>query len=268
MNRTFGCIFTTAAFAMLCATPAMAQDERDERPLIVSVGVGPQLQPEYPGSDEYSLQPLFGGHVRREGDPIPARGPDDGFGFSLTGRNGPIEIGPMLQFQGKRKQEDVGAAVGDVDFTIEPGLFVNVKLGDNFRLRAEGRRGFGGHEGWVGDLGADLFVRGGTETVFSIGPRLRLADDEYMNAYFGVTPAQAIVSGVPAFSPDGGVKSVGAMAGITHQISRSFGIFGYAGYDRLVGDAADSPIVQQFGSRDQFSGGIALYYSFRMRNPF
>ena len=28
------------------------------------------------------------------------------------------------------------------------------------------------------------------------------------------------------------------------------------------------PIVQQFGSRDQFAGGIALYYSFRMRNPF
>ena len=31
-------------------------------------------------------------------------------------------------------------------------------------------------------------------------------------------------------------------------------------YDRLIRDAADSPIVRQLGSRDQFSGGIALTY--------
>jgi outer membrane protein len=54
------------------------------------------------------------------------------------------------------------------------------------------------------------------------------------------------------------------MAGITHQLSRSFGIYGYAGYDRLIGDAADSPIVRLRGSPDQFSGGVALYFSFNL----
>jgi MipA family protein len=268
MIRTFSLLLACAA--ALAAAPAAAQDNEpeEERPLIVSFGIGPQILPDYPGADSYGLNPLFGGGARREGDPLPARTPDDGFGFSLTGRGGPIEIGPVLHFQGKRDEEDVGAPVGDVDFTVEPGLFVNVNLSDSLRLRLEGRRGIGGHEAWVGDIGADLFLRDGLDTLFSIGPRLRLADDEWMDAYFGVTPAGAGATGLPAFDPEGGVRAVGVQAGFTHQFSRSWGVYAYAGYDRLVGDAENSPIVRAFGSPDQFSGGVTLFYSFRMRDPF
>lgn len=256
------------AAAAFIAMPAAAQTApaEDERPLIATFGVGPQFLPEFPGAEDFSLNPLVGVFVRREGDPIPGRAPDDGFGFSLTGRGGPIEIGPVVHFQSEREEEDVGAPVGNVDFTVEPGVFVNVNVSPAFRLRFEGRRGVGGHDAFLGDVGADLFLRGGTDTLFSIGPRLRLADDDWMDAYFAVTPAAALASGLPVYDPEGGIRSVGAMAGLTHQFSRSFGIYAYAGYDRLVGDAADSPIVRAFGSQDQFSGGIALTYSFR--SPF
>jgi outer membrane protein len=267
MIRTF-CLSLAAAAAMLATTPASAQPENgDEDVLIVSFGAGAQFLPEYPGADDYAIAPLFGGHVRRPGQPIPARAPDDGFGISLTGRGGTIELGPMIQFQGKRDPGDVGANVDEVDFTFEPGVFANLLVSDRLRLRAEARRGFGGHEGWIGDIGADAFFRPGPETMISIGPRLHLADEEYMESYFGITPAESARTGIPVFTPDGGVKSVGAMFGITHQLSRRLGFFAYAGYDRLVGDAADSPIVRSFGSEDQYSAGIALYLSFRMRNP-
>lgn len=255
-----------AAASAFAAAPAFAQDdEEDDRRMIISFGAGAQFLPEYPGADELKLQPLFTGGARREGDPIQARAPDDGFGFSLTGRGGAIEIGPLIQFQGERKQEDVGALVGDVDFAFEPGVFVNFNASDSLRFRLEARRGFDGHEGYLGDVGVDVFVRPGPNTVFSIGPRVRLADEEYMQTYYGVAPG---VPGVPAFTPDGGVRAVGAVAGITHEFGRSFGIYGYAGYDRLIGDAADSPIVQQFGSEDQFSVGLALFFNFRVRSPF
>lgn len=263
----FSLAAATVLVPLLPVPPALAQ-ERDDRERIVSFGVGPQLRPSYPGSDAYELGPLFGGHVRREGEPLRARAPDDGPGFSLTGRGGVVEIGPVLNFEGKRDADDVGAAVGDIDFTFEPGVFANLNLADNVRLRIEGRRGIGGHEGWVGDIGADLIARRGIDTLFTVGPRVRLADSEWMRTYFGVTPAVAGATGLPAFAPEGGIKAIGAVAGLTHQISRSVGVYAYAGYDRLVGDAADSPIVTRFGSADQFSGGIALYYSFRMRSPF
>jgi outer membrane protein len=54
------------------------------------------------------------------------------------------------------------------------------------------------------------------------------------------------------------------LAGVTQQISRSFGVYGYAGYERLMGDAADSPIVQSFGSENQFLAGLALFFSFNI----
>jgi outer membrane protein len=44
-------------------------------------------------------------------------------------------------------------------------------------------------------------------------------------------------------------------------------MFGYARYERLVGDAADSPIIRSsFGSRDQVSAGVGLSYSFTIGN--
>ena len=58
------------------------------------------------------------------------------------------------------------------------------------------------------------------------------------------------------------MQSVGAAAGFIRQLDRRWSVHGYARYDRLVGDAADSPIVRAYGSRDQFSGGLAMSYTF------
>ena len=58
------------------------------------------------------------------------------------------------------------------------------------------------------------------------------------------------------------ISAVGAAAGYIKQLTPRWGIYSYARYDRLVGDAAASPIVRRFGSRDQISGGLALTYTF------
>ena len=257
-----------AALTAFAAAPALAQDEPNEERMIISFGAGVQFTPEFPGADKLQLGPLFTGGARREGEPIPGRAPDDGFGFSLIGRGGRVEFGPMIAFQGERDEDDVGVPIGDVDFAFEPGIFVNINASDRLRLRAEARRGFDGHEGWQGDLGMDYFIRPDESSVISIGPRLRLADAEYMQTYFGVTPAQAVATGLPAFEADGGVRAIGIVAGLNRDLSRNFGIYAYAQYDRLIGDAANSPIVRQFGSENQFAAGIALYFNFRVRNPF
>jgi outer membrane protein len=249
-----------AAAAALSASPAAAQQE--ERPLILSIGGGAQILPQYPGAEDYEFSPLFTGFARREGDPIPLRTPDDGFGFTLF-EAGAVEVGPLIQFQSERDEDDVGLPVGDVDFTIEAGAFVNINLGPNFRLRLEGQKGIGGHEGLVGTVAADFAIRPNVDTLFTIGPRLRFNDDDYADAYFRVPPA-AIASGVPPYDPDGGLRAIGAVAGVTHQFTRRFGVYGYAGYDRLVGDAADSPIVRFTGSENQFSAGLALFFSFNV----
>lgn len=269
MIRSLGPLVAAACF--LVATPAFAQGSGQDGgsdDLTIAIGGGVQILPRYPGADNYTIAPMAAGFVRHDGDPIPFRGPDDGFGFSLTGRGGVIELGPLVEFQAKREEEDAGRAIGDVPFTIEAGVFVNLNLTNAIRARAEIRRGIGGHDSFLGDFGFDLAARSGTETIFTVGPRIRVADEDYMRRYYGVTPAVSAVTGLAPYQPDGGLRAVGVIASVTHQLSPSFGLYGYAGYDRLVGDAANSPIVTTLGSRSQFSGGLALYYSFRMRNPF
>ena len=258
-----------ASFTALAATPAAAQDEEGEGSnWILSLGAGGRIGPKYPGADNYGIgpMPIFG--LRREGAPLPFEAPDEGTGFGFLGDDSAFDFGPAVQFQNKRQEEDVGAPVGDVGFTVEAGAFAQVSLGDNFRLRAEGRRGIGGHDGWVGDLFADFVLRDDDTYVFSIGPRARWGDDNYHDAYFSVTPAVAVAAGLPVYDAEGGIHSVGAVAGLTYMLSRDWGLYGFAGYDRLVGDAADSPIVQAFGSRNQYSAGIGVFYSFNVGDLF
>ena len=143
--------------------------------------------------------------------------------------------------------------------TVEVGGFVEYLPSETIRLRADLRKGLGGHEGLVGSIGADRIWRDGDRYVFSIGPRVLFSSARFQEAYFGVDSAAALASGLPAYRPDGGVYAVAAARGCRTN-SVPAGAFGFARYERLVGDAADSPIVRDLGSRNQLSGGIGLSY--------
>jgi outer membrane protein len=251
-----------ATSTLLIASPANAQDGGGGH--TVTVGMGAQSFAKYPGSDSYSLypMPIFG--FRREGAPMPFQAQDEGIGIGLLGQDSRFNFGPSIALRSKREQDDVGAPVGDVGFTIEAGGFVEVYPVRNFRLRGELRQGLSGHRGLVGDLGADLVIRDDSSYIFSIGPRARWGDSDFTRAYFGVTPAAAIASGLPAYQPRSGFYAVGAMAGLTYKFGRNWGMRSYVGYDRLIRNAADSPIVRSFGSRDQFSGGAGLFFEFNV----
>jgi outer membrane protein len=252
---------TGAAILSVIAEPAFAQDSGG---YTITVGAGAQTYPKYPGADSYGINPLpiFG--FRRQGTPMPFEAPDDGIGLGILGRDSVVNFGPAIRLQNKREEDDVGAQVGDVGFTVEVGGFVEVTPIDNFRLRAELRQGLGGHKGLVGDLGADFVIRDENSYIFSIGPRARWGDSDFQRAYFGVSPAQSATSTLPVYTPNSGFYAIGAMAGLTYKLGRNWGVQGYAGYDRLIGDAADSPIVRGFGSRSQFSGGGGLFIEFNI----
>ena len=258
-----------AALIALAAQPAVAQDdEGEDRGWILTLGAGPRIDPEYPGADSYGLSPIIIFGLRREGAPLPFEAPDEGAGFGVLGDDEAFDFGPTLQFQSERDEDDVGAPVGEVDFTLEAGAFAQAYVGDNFRLRVEGRKGLGGHDGWVGDVFADFLIRDRDTYVFSIGPRARWGDGSYHDAYFSVTPGVAAITGLPVYDAEGGFHSFGLWSQVTYMVGRNWGLYGFAGYDRLVGDAADSPIVRTFGSRDQFSGGIGLFYNFDIGDVF
>ena len=248
------------------ATQAQAQEQEPatDRTIRVRPGIGAQIRSEYPGADTKEWAPYLKFSIARGDRPFGFSAPDDAFGIALLSM-GPLRAGPAVNLQGGRKDSEVGAPLGEVKRTIEVGGFAEANVLDQFRLRVDLRRGVNGHEGLVGSLGADQIWRDGDRYTFSIGPRLLYSDSNYQRAYFGVSPEAALASGLPAFSPDGGFHAVAAAAGLQYALAGPLGLFGYARVERLIGDAAKSPVVQELGSRNQIAAGLGLNYTLTVR---
>jgi outer membrane protein len=262
MKRFLVASATIAAAGLFGAwSPAFAQDSGETR---VRVGLGAQLRPEFVGADHTEVGPLWDIDIARGTNEFAFEAPDYSFGIPVISSGG-FSFGPAANIASSRKESDVGASVGKVKTTIEAGAFTNYEVSKSFYLHAEALKGIGGHKGVVGALGADYVWRDGDKYVLSVGPRLLLSDSRYQRAYFGVTPAAALASGLPAYRPSGGIHGVAMASGLSYQFNDRFGLFGYGRYERLVGDAAKSPIVRELGSRNQLSGGLGLNYTFTIK---
>lgn len=254
--------YLTAAAALSASLIPLTSASAE--PWRVRIGLGAQIQPEYPGADAGEFLPYPSFSIARPDKPFSFGAPDDSLSVGLI-KTGGFSMGPAAALSQRRDDSDVGAPVGDVKRTIELGGFIQQFVGENFRLRGEVRKGLGGHDGIIGSVGGDFVARDGDRYTFSIGPRVRFADSEYMDSFYGISPPVAALTLLPVHDPDGGVEAVGAVAGFTYSIGGGpFGIYGYGRYDRLVGDAKGSPIVRQFGSPDQFSAGLGLSYFFNI----
>lgn len=251
-----------ALFATLIPVlPARARDASDYR---VRVGLGGQSRPEYISADKNEWAPLVDISVAKGNAMFDFEAPDDNFDIKLFSTGG-FSFGPVANVQSGRKNSDVGAPLGKVKTTIEAGLFVQYQLSGALRLRSEVRKGIGGHKGVVASFGADHVWRDGDKYVVSLGPRVLFSNARYQRAWFGIGPESALATGLPGYRPDAGVHAVAMTGGATYAFNRAWGLFGYARYERLVSDAAKSPVVRQFGARNQGSAGLGVTYTFAIK---
>lgn len=260
-RRTKFRVALALAGVALPLSPALAQDSDDMR---IRVGLGAQFRPEYIGADKREVAPLIDVSVARGAEQFEFGAPDDNFDIALISKGG-FSAGPVANFQSGRKNSDVGAAVGKVPATIEAGAFVQYEISESVRLRSEVRKGIGGHKGVIASLGADYIWRDGDRYVVSVGPRLLLSNGRYQREWFGVSPDASVATGLQEYRPGSGVHAVAMTGGATYQLNRDFGLFGFARYERLVGDAAKSPLVRELGSKNQSSAGIGLTYTFAVK---
>lgn len=242
-------------------SPAMAQDGN---PVRVRVGLGGQSAPKFIGAERNQWAPLWDLAVKRGDGPFDFEAPDDNFDIQLLSRQG-FAAGPVANLQGGRKGGEAGAPIGKVPATFEAGGFVQYEASKSIRLRAELRKGIGGHQGLVASFGADHVWRDGDRYVFSIGPRLLVSDARYQRAWFGIDGDASAASGLRAYRPGGGPYAIAATSGLTYQFNGAIGLFGFARYERLIADAAKSPVVRELGSRNQLSAGAGLSYSFKVK---
>lgn len=235
------------------ASPALSQD----RGIAFSLTGGAQVAPEYFGARNSKI------------------GPSVGFAFGGT-RFGGIDLGTLdgpvqfaqgvglqgaFRFIGKRKGTGALQGLNDVKASLEVGLGAHYTE-DLWQVYGDVRYGAIGHRGIAGELGANAIFRADSGMVLHAGPRAEFGNRRFMNTYFGVGPGESAFSA--PFTASSGFYSYGLEAGAYQPLGQDWGVTGTVRFDRLRGDAAASPIVQQ-GTRNQITAEIGLTRHFNFR---
>jgi MipA family protein len=233
---------------------------------VVSVGAGAEYKPDFEGAKRYMLSPVPVFSIRRAGSPERFRSPLDSASFTLFDYGG-FHAGPVAKFVAARTANNFAelAGLGNVNAALELGGFLEYFPIDWFRARVEVRQGFFGHGGVTANFSGDAIVPLSQGLTFSAGPRFTLESTGATAPYLSITPLQAALSGLPAFNARGGAHSAGAGAQLRYRFNPQWELHSYVEYQRLLGDAAASPLVQLRGSPNQVTVGLGASYSFDVR---
>lgn len=231
-----------------------------------TVGIGGEYRPDFQGSKNWMLLPIPIFSIRRAGSVADFRGPRDSGGIALIDF-GNLRAGPAAKFITARKSKDHSelSGLGDVKAAFELGGFVEYYAVDWLRLRGELRQGIGGHRGAVADVSADVIVPLIDRLTISAGPRFTWKSTKAIAPYFAVDAVQSMASGLPVFAAKGGAHSVGFGSQVTYRINPQWEVRAYVEYEKLLGDAANSPLVTLRGSSNQTTVGLGASYSFDFR---
>lgn len=200
--------------------------------------------------------------LRQADQPAEFEAPDDGFSFALFGNPG-LKVGVVGRYMaGRYNSEDDLQGTASIPWGLNVGGFVEYWPLPMIRTRFDVLHGVKGNYGWSSNIEAD-YVQPWNKFTFSLGPRLVLGDDTTTDTYFGVNERAAFVNPkLTAYDPSGGITSVGALAAVNYEFDDNWSTAGYVRYDRLVGSAADSPIVKNIGSPNQVVVGMSVSYTF------
>lgn len=217
-------------------------NKKPERNWSLIVGAGGTYEPEYEGSDKFEISPIpvvvftYGDWLEIDptGVTVTALRHD---GFALAGRVG---------YESGRDEDDGDRlrGLGDIDFAATVGAKASYKW-QALELYATIDQTIDGSESLIGTFGAEFQAPVTERLILGAGVEAVVANDNHMEAYFGVNAAQSARSGLPEYKAEAGLKRVNISASATYMLSENWLVRGEAGLGILTGDAADSPIVEE-----------------------
>ena len=275
-------LLLAAALAGL-SSPALAQssdpslpDPNDQSDTF-TIGAGAAFVPDYEGSDDYRLIPAAAIRARIGGISVFTRATYLYADFIPRG-SGKVEFdaGPIVGLRFNRTgkiKDDVVDRLPELNKAIEVGGFVGLTAHgltnpyDALSVRLDVVKDVGkAHKSTVIsptiDFGTPL------SRTFYVGASLSAdwVGDGYADYYYSITPANSLISTLPTYDAEGGLKSwkLGLLANhaLTGDLLHGLSLFASGSYGRLVGDFKRSPIVDDRGSATQWFGALGLAYTF------
>jgi len=258
-SRTTYTALTLVMGSFLMATQAVA----------ATVGFGVGRTNEFRGSDDFVVIPLAAFEVET---PIGIlKNNEVGAQLDII-KSGSLDTGPILRFNGGRNDsvgDDVIAALPEIEGSPEAGWFI----GSGFKLSNLGVDSNGivigklsavtdvgdGHGGTVVNASVGLVLPVDEQLRFIPSLNLTYGDDNYTNAFYGVSAESAAESSLTEFTASGGLETAQVALVAIRGIDEHWSVTGTVGYAALQGDAAKSSIAARGSDRQLFTGFIVNY---------
>ena len=234
---------------------------------IVGVGVG--MLPDYEGSDDYSfgVAPFFRYQFSGRQQYVALVGTE--LRANILNHKW-LRLGPSFNYRFGRSnvEDDKVDKMEDIDGAFEMGGFIGVE----FVNKKNPRKRFvsnldvlqdvtSNQNGLTATLSARVWYPLSMMFDVTLGGAVCYANSNYMDTFFGVSGHDARRSGLHTYRAGAGIKDFRINPGIVMHLSPHWHVAAGVQYRRLVGDAEDSPVVDDRGSADQWIGGLGLAYS-------
>lgn len=235
------------------------------------VGLGIGRASEYPGSDDFEFSP----NAAFEIDTPVGKLKNNGVGAELDiVKNTSVGSGPILRIGIGRDDtisDSVVAGLPEVELGTEVGWFID----SGFRVD---RLGIQSDAIVIGSLDAVTEIgdgHGGVQITGSVGYVMQLTDnfrlvpsvgfnyvdDSYAESFYSVSSADAATTGLNEFDASGGLEYTQVALYGVRDIDSRWTVTGTIAFNKLTGDAADSPVTER-GTTDQLFTGFILNYNF------
>jgi MipA family protein len=264
MSAGFRVLCCCAVFAL--ARPAAAESitprdiQPESPPARYLLGLAVTTGPEYEGARtrDTKLRPVWAAKLGRIRITTAGGSSLLGFGRDGAGAGASTQLidterwrlGISASIDGGRDSDDASTTRGlpDVRRTLRAKLYVNYSLTQDVNVGASASQDVLGRRGGLTtsvDLGWRFYRSETTEWTSGIG--LSAANALYMRSYFGVPASAVASSGKPEYHPGAGLRDVHMGVNFKHAMSKHWFVFGGVGASRLLGPAADSPLVERPG---------------------
>lgn len=258
--------FLLPASAMVLGLSALVPvaQARDWSQVDLSIGAGVGFAPDYEGSDDYEVTGIPMIDLNWADTVILDMSGLKVNAISVENGESAFTAGPLLGYHGGRDDGDNDAlrGLGDIDATVEGGGFVSYSHGP-WMVDMAIRTDLGeGHEGTVADISAGYGWQFENGFSMATGVSTSWASEDYMSSFFGISRAQANRTRYNEYDAGGGFKDVGLWFNASYDLTENWSVGAQSGLTQLLGDAADSPIVDDEGSATQFMTGIGVSYKF------
>jgi outer membrane protein len=172
------------------------------------------------------------------------------------------EFGPAVSYRFGRTGVD---ALPEIEGGLEAGVFAGwhyVRMeGVPYRVRLGVQlvtAVSGGATGGQVTPYASLWVPLSPSVFLGIGGGFTWSSDSFMQQRFGVSPEASVASGLPQYSAGAGVRQYYLWPAMLLRLSKEWYAGAGAFWQRITGDGAGSPVVQE---RDQITAGLGVGYS-------